>query len=400
MANSIVTEEKAVIVAAHLKAAVPVSSVVTSKFESSYEGGGGDTVSVKCVDYGAVYDSKDGDMSGVDKDTASIKTPIQVNYKTNIVELSAKDDQLNLEDFSVQVVQPRISLLASKVSKSIIEAVARAASYQIVMPQMTDVSYGVLSDAIALVEDSRVGDKITGVISNSVKAAITTKGANQFGPNTSIGEKLFRNKMNEYGGIGWIPTADALKIKNAQQIAGAKLAEPIANGSMGIRITFAGSGVLAKHTPFTIKGVNAVDAYGEDMSRERCFVVSKDTPFASGQTVSVPVAPVWHQRTDGGFKNTSSAGETGLDVLFPLDQKTYSVVCVFADKAAGLASLKPAPLKGGGVETAASSVDAINVLMTAQADATKFKSMHRWDVLIGAEPIYQQGACNIYVPVN
>jgi hypothetical protein len=268
-----------------------------------------------------------------------------------------------------------------------------------VLGAATDASYGVLSDAIALVEDSRVGDKIMGVISNSVKAAITSKGANQFGANNSLGSSLFKNKMVEYGGINWIPTADVVKIRNPQIIASATLAEAITNGGKSVRITFASSGTLKKYTPFTITGINAVDAYGDDMDAERFFVAAQDVSFTSGQTVEVQVAPVWSERTDAGLKNAAARGASGLTVKFPLADKTYSVVSVYADKAAGLASLKPAPLEGGGVLTAGSNVDGINVLMTAQANGTKFKSIHRWDVLVGSEPIYQQGACNIYVPV-
>jgi len=397
--NKIATEEKAEIIAANLKAECPVIELCERKIENGYEGGGGDTVSVKTVDYGFVYKSTNGDMTDKDMTTGSIKTPVRVDFMTNPVELESKDHNLNLEDFDIQIVRPRISLLASQVNEDVIGTGIRAASNAIVLTTPNDAKFGVLARMIAMVKQSRVGDRIGGVISPSVEAIVADNGSNQFGSHQTLGMKMWDGKVKTFGGINWITSSDVPMLENPQAIAGATLVAPITNGAKFININFTGAVVLKKYTPFTIAGINMVDAYGKNQAKARTFIVAADVTSAGGNT-SVPVAPVWWSRDEAfGLKNASSAGVAGAKAEFPLAAKTYYVGGVWASKAVAFASLKPAALEGG-VVTAGSNVDGVNVLMTAQANATKFRSVHRWDVLVGSEPIYQQGACGLYVPVE
>jgi hypothetical protein len=382
------------VIAAHLKAECPIIEFTEKAIENRFTAGAGTTVSVISVDYGKTYNSPDGDIRGKDRDTFSVKMPVTVGYKTNPVELHQLDRQLNLKDYETQIVKPRISLLASMVNEEVIGKAIQAASYSIVS-NMPD--FKMLANAIAKVRTSKVGDRIAGVLSHDVQAAIAGTGMNQFSANNSLGTSLYGGKINMFGGIDWLPTADSPILENPQAIAGATLAAPIANNSNSIAITFAGSGTLKKYTPFTIAGVKAVNAQGRSLNIDRTFIVAEDTSFTAA-TVNVPVSTVWIERTSAGFLNASSAGAIGAAAMFPLAAGAYNVGCVFASKAVAFASVKPKPIEGG-VESASSNIEGLNILMSVQGNVETLKSIVRWDVLTGCEPLYQQGALSFYTPV-
>jgi hypothetical protein len=223
---------------------------------------------------------------------------------------------------------------------------------------------------------------------------------NMFSANNSLGSDLYRNKISNYAGIDWVVSADCPTIANPQVIAGAALGVPIANGSNLVTVTLANGGanfVIPKFTPFTIAGINSVDAYGKDTGKPRTFVVLEDTT-GTGTTRVLKVAPVWSQKTDAGFKNATALGAANAAVTFPLAAGVYYVGSVFASKAVAFASVKPAPLLGAYESVNSNIANGVNVLMTATANGDKFTSYVRWDVLVGSEPLYQQGAVALYVP--
>jgi len=398
MPNSIATEPRAKIIAAHLKAETPILEFVNKEIENRFEKGGGATVDVMCVDYGSVIDTPDGDLTGQDLTTSSIKKPVTVRYFTNPVELTSLDQTLNLADYEEQIVKPRISLLASRINAHVIGTAVKAANSAFVVPTGQKADFQLLADAAARVRKSRIDGRLGGTFAFEVQAQITGSGQNMFSANNSLGSDLYRNKLVNYGGVDWLPSADCPIVQNPAAIAGATLAAPIVNGATQITLTVAAGTVIKKHTPFTIAGINSVDVYGNDTGKLRTFIAAEDA-VVSGTAATVIVAPVWAQRTDAGFKNATALGASGAAASFPLAAGTYYIGAVFASKAVAFGSVKPAPLLGA-YESANSNVaNGLNVLMTATANGTKFTSMVRWDVLIGSEPLYQQGAVAIYVPV-
>jgi hypothetical protein len=398
MNNQIATSgPRAAVIAANLKAESPIWQYTTRKLEAKFEAGSGTVATVICVDYGDVYESTDGDIRNKDRKVRSIKVPVTVGYKTSPVELHQLDHMLNLKDYDLQVVKPRISLLASKINEEVIGVSILAASGSLVVDSPDSASFKMLSAAVAQVRKAKMDGKIAGVLAYDVQAAIAGTGTNMFSANNSLGDSLYAGKINMFAGADWIQTADNPILENPQAIAGAKLAAPITNGATSISITFASSGTLKKYTPFTITGVNNVNSQGRNLAVPRTFVVTKDTEFTN-TTVSVPVSEVFHERTAAGFINASSSGVAGADVAFPLAKKTYNVGSVFVEKAVAAASLDPKPLRGG-VQSARSNIDGINVLMSVDSDVETLEEVCRWDVLTGSRPLYQQGALGLYVPV-
>ena len=364
--NQIATSERAEVIAAHLHAECPIVQYTTRKMEAKFEAGSGTTASVICVDYGNVYESTDGDIRNKDRKVYSIKTPVTVHYKTSPVELHQLDHTLNLKDYETQVVKPRISLLASKINEEVIGTSILAASGNVVVDSPDAASFKMLAAAVAQIRKAKMDGKIAGVLSHDVQAAIVGTGTSQFSANNSLGTSLYAGKISMFAGADWMQTADSPLLENPQAIAGARLAAPIANGAKAISITFASSGTLKKYTPFTIAGVNNVNSQGRNLATPRTFVVSQDTPFTN-TTVSVPVAEVFFEKTAAGFINVSSAGVADAAVNFPLAAKTYNVGSVFVDKAVAFASLDPKPLRGG-VQSARSNIDGVNVLMSVDSD--------------------------------
>jgi hypothetical protein len=401
MPNSIATEERAKVIAAHLKAETPILEYPTREIENRFEKGTGATVDVITVDYGSVIETADGNLAGQDFTTSSIKTPVTVSFVTNPVELNSLDQTLNIASFEEQIVKPRISLLASRINAKVIATSILAANDNFVVPTGQKADFQLLANVAARVRSSKVGDRIAGAISYDVQAAVTGSGMNMFSANNSLGSDLYRNKISQYAGIDWVVSADCPTISNPQVIAGATLAGPIANGSNQVAVTLASGGanfVIPKFTPFTIAGINSLDAYGKDTGKPRTFVVIEDATGAGSLTRTLKVAPVWSQKTDAGLRNATSLGAAGAQVAFPLAAGTYYAGSVFASKAVAFASIKPAPLLGS-FESANSNIqNGLNVLMTATANGDKFTSYVRWDVLVGSEPLYQQGAVALYVP--
>jgi hypothetical protein len=396
--NQIATSPKAAVIAANLKAECPIWQYGTRKMESKFEAGTGSVANIICVDYGKVYESTDGDIRNKDRKVYSIKVPVTVNYKTSPVELHQLDHMLNLKDYDTQVVKPRISLLASKVNEEAIGTSVLAASGNVVVDSPDSASFKMLAAAVAQVRKAKMDGRIAGVLSHDVQAAIAGTGTNMFSANNSLGDSLYAGKINMFAGADWIQSADTPLLENPQAIAGARLAAPIANGAKAISITFASSGTLKKYTPFTITGVNNVNSQGRNLATPRTFVVSEDTEFTDA-TVSVPVeAELFFERTAAGFINMSGAGSANAAVNFPLAAKTYNVGSVFVEKAVAFASLDPKPLRGG-VQSARSNIDGVNVLMSVDSNVETLEEICRWDVLTGSRPLYQQGALGIYVPV-
>jgi hypothetical protein len=398
MPNEIaVSGERAEVVAACLKAECPLVEYTTRKLENKFEAGSGTSASVICVDYGKVYKSKDGDIKGKDRKIRSIKVPVNVNYFTTPVELHQLDHTFNLKSYEIQVVKPRISHLAAQINEEVIGNSILAASNSIVAATPGDASFKMLSAAVAAIRKSKVEGNIAGVLPYDVQAAIVGTGTSQFSANDSVGNGLYAGKINSFNGADWVQTADSPLLENPQKIAGAKLAAPIANGATSISITFASSGTLKKYTPFSIAGVNTVNAQGRNLAISRTFVVAEDTEFTAA-TVNVPVSEVFFAQEAAGFINASSAGVAGAAVSFPLDEKTYNVGSVFIDKAVAFASLDPKPLRGG-VQSARSNIDGVNVLMSVDSNIEDLQEICRWDVLVGVRPLYQQCALGLYVPV-
>jgi hypothetical protein len=357
-------------------------------------------VDVITVDYGKIYETSDGNIAGQDFSTSSIKTPVTVSFITNPVELNALDRTLNLASYEEQIVKPRISLLASKVNAKVIETSILAANHSFVVPSGKKADFQLLANAAARVRSSRVGDKVGGAISYDVQAAITGSGMNMFSANNSLGSDLYKNKISQYAGVDWVVSADCPIVSNPQAISGAALSAPIANGERLVSVNLGSENadaVIKRLTPFTVEGINSVDAYGSDTGNPRTFVVLEDMT-GTGEIRALKVAPVWAQKTDAGFKNATSLGEAGAAVEFPLEAKTYYAGSVFASKAVAFASVKPAPLLGAYESVNSNIPNGVNVLMTATANGDRFTSYVRWDVLVGSEPLYQQGAAAIYVP--
>jgi hypothetical protein len=327
-----------------------------------------------------------------------------------------------------QISEPRISNLARTINAEVFQCVFTAAHSSIVGP----IGFVELAEAVAYVDESRVGDSNAGMLSPLLNNSVAASGANKFANSSLAGPSgndlnLYKGVLGEWMDAMFFKSADAGSIKlgsaAAQAFAFSGNVANVADGDDALKlsgITFGGSalGVIPAGTPIVIGTGNAATAgsiespftvssvYGEDTQVMRTFVVLADTPIANG-SANVPVAPIYLNSVVAGdlaasqaaVPNTfytGDAAQSSLTFICPLlAGAKYALGAVFASKAIAFASAAPRPFATG--DSTSTTIDGeLNIRTSIVTDGREGMDVWRVECMTGQAPLYGAGAVALY----
>lgn len=431
--NQIMTQEFAATIAATIKRDIPILEYVNKELSDRLESGSGATVSVLVPNFGKV--SKGASFLAEGATTVStLGTITDLNVKVDKVPVTLEiskvgasydllEKTLKLYTKESQISEPRISNLARTVNAEVFKCVFTAAHSSIVGP----IGFTELAEAVAYVDESRVGDENAGMLSPLLNNTIAASGANKFA-HPRLGLELYNGALGSWMEAEFFKSADAgnLKLGNTQAVAFAisgSINTP-ADGDDTLVFSAAptvptGLTVIPAGTPFIIGGGDAATAgsitspftvsnvYGDDTQIIRTFVAIEDCPIANATTTGVKVATIWLNKNIGGTETLSQAAVPNtwynadtepntVQVICPLLQGAkYALGAVFASKSIAFASASPRPFANA--DSSTTTLDGeLNVRTSIVTDGREGQDVWRVDSLYGMAPLYGAGAVALY----
>ena len=435
--NEIMTQEFATTIAATVKKEVPILDYINTELSNLLQSGSGNTVNVLVPNFGKVSKGSSFNGEGDTVKTLSSIKDLQVQVdkvpvKVEITKVGASYDllekTLKLFNETNQIHEPRISQLAKTINSEIFQCVLKAAHSSII----GQIGFADLAEAVAYVDESRVGEENAGMLSPLLNNTIAASGANKFA-NTNLASpkgtelNLYKGILGEWMDAAFFKSADAGSIKLGNEVkknfAITGDVDVIRDGDTTLRlrnIEFSGS-VLVKipagtpiiigsgdpavagsvTSPFTVSNV-----YGDDTQIIRTFVVKEDVSI-SGEEANVKVAPIHLNEKIGDEITMSSAAvpntwyngdseQDNLTFICPLlAGAKYALGVVFASKSVAFASSTPKELAGQ--DSTSTKLDGeLNIRTSYGGDIREGAETWRVDALYGVEALYGQGAVALY----
>jgi len=479
--NNIMTQDFAETIAATIKKEIPVLEFVNKDLTNKVASGGGDVVSVIVPNYGRVgegaslignggrggaanvfnldpnvnatdFTGTNGWVGGVptaqslaDLQVITHKVPVTLRIRHIAASYDLLEKTLKLYTQNTQIREPRLSQLASYVNKDVFFNVFISAGSSIV----GSIGFLELADAVAYVDESRVGDETNGVLSPLLNNSIAASGANKFA-HSRIGSDLYDGVLGSWMDADFIKTADAGSIKIGTRGATDSFAFtgtvlPVADGANTLTLTVdtPAAGYIPAGTPLVIVETAALadlstsaagqidspytvaSVYGDDTQISRTFVVMPNDGSTgnagiggnytiggnAGGTTIVRIAEVrLATKSPAGIMLNTSLAVPNTFRATPTANvpASYSFVCplltgykyalgaVFADKCIAFAgaSLKPF---GGNTDTQSTTLDGeLNIRTTIDPLVPEGSDLWRVDTLYGMSALYGNGSVALY----
>jgi len=403
-AANIATEERAMTITAEVKAQAPILGLINTDLKSEFGSESGDTVSALIPGFGSINGgvALPADVSSY---ALSIqKVPLKVTPKNNPASYDFVDASVRLGNFDEKVARPYGAHLASAVRREAFHAILGGATKAFPVASLDALDFKVLGQAIASVEDSNMGGKINGVLSNRMKAAVTNKGLNQF-QNGSVAFELWKGKIQNFDGVDFISQSEVSRFL-APTITSATVSGNVTEGANQITISTTGTAagtVIPAGYVFYVAGVNSVDIFKKDDGYNRAFVVTQDATITTANgTVTLSIAPIYAASigATSALRNATALPQNGAALTILLTGgTTYQTGAIFDQNSTGYASaaIKEAP----GCDSATSTIEGfVNVRMTAQYLIKDGINIVRFDILTGGESLYGQGVAGLWVPIT
>jgi len=433
MANQIMTQEFAETIAATVKREIPILEYVNKELSDRLESGSGATVSVLVPNFGKVSKGASflaegattvqtlGTIADLTVQVDKVPVTLQITKVGASYDLLEKTLKLYTKDS--QISEPRISNLARTINAEVFKCVFTAAHSSIVGP----IGFAELAEAVAYVDESRVGDSNAGMLSPLLNNSIAASGANKFA-NPRLGLELYNGALGSWMDAEFFKSADAGNIKLGNNVAQAfAITGNVANiadgatqlalsgiaigGGNTLSVIPAGTPIIIGSgdpavagsiaSPFTVSNV-----YGDDTQIIRTFVVTEDAPITAG-SANVKVAPIYLNQNVAGTVTMSAAAvpntwyngnadQANLTFICPLlAGSKYALGAVFADKAIAFASAAPRPFANA--DSTATTLDGeVNVRTSIVTDGREGLDVWRVDSLYGMAPLYGTGAVALY----
>jgi len=450
MANNIMTQEFAETIAATIKKEIPILEYVNKELSDKLVSGAGNTISVLVPNFGKVSKgaSFNPASAGTSKQTLGSITDLQVQVdsvpvKVEITKVGAAWDflekTLKLYTQNSQIAEPRISNLARSINAEVFKCVLSAAHSSVI----GTIGFPELAEAVAYVDESRVGNTLAGMLSPLLNNSIAASGAAKFANNnlaspsgTSL--NLYKGVLGEWMDAIFFKSADAGSIRLGSTAANAfAMTGNVANIADGATtlslsgITFGGSTLtkIPAGTPFII-GTGVVggatsskftvsNVYGVNTGITRTFVALPNPatedgswPIASSgsplvYSATIGVAPIYLQSVVAGALTPSSAAvpntfydsdaaQASLTFFCPLlAGAKYALGAVFASNAIAFASASPRPLATA--DSTSSTIDGeLNIRTSLVTDGSEGMDVWRTECITGQSALYGAGAVAIY----
>jgi hypothetical protein len=420
-------------IAANVKQDVPILGCINKELSELVKNDSGDTVSVALPDYGIVTKGKSFYANG---NVTTLGTITALQVKQGKVDVTLENQKigatydvlektLKIYDKKRQIEDTRISNLARTINAEIFKTVLSAAHSSIVGP----IGFTELSEAIAYVDESCVGDKTSGMLSPLLNNTIAASGNQKFA-HTTLGKDLYKGIIGNWQDCEFFKSADAgsMKLGNkaAQEFAFSGNVANVEDGATVLNlsgITFGGADfvTIPKGTPIIIgsgdaKVPGSIDSpftmssvYGEDTRITRTFVVTEDAKITAGNA-RVKIAQVWlnskiedeFTRAEAAVPNTfytADATQDNLKFICPLLYGAkYALGAVFASKSVAFASAQPREFTNC-VSKSTSLDGELNVRSSVWTDGADAQEGWRVDVLWGCAPLYGTGAVALYAQI-
>jgi hypothetical protein len=430
--NQIEQQEFAETIAATIKTDIPILERVNKRLSDKLESGSGSTVSVLVPNYGRVSEGASF-LSGGSANVQTLssieglavqvdKIPVKITQKKIGASWDTLEETLQFYTRTKQIKEPRISNLARHINSDVFRCVFAAAHSSIV----GQIGFTDLAEAVAYVDESRIGEENSGMLSPLLNNTIAASGANKFA-NPDIGLELYRGTLGSWMDCEFFKSADAGNIRlgtvYAQKFALTGSVANINDGDETLTLTdieFGGSdlAMIPAGTPIIIGSGDPAqagsvtspftvsNAYGEDTQIMRTFVVLKDTPIVDGEA-TVPVAKINLSQNVGGalarsaaaVPNTFYSGDSAqsdLTFICPLMAGAkYALGAVFASNAIAFASAAPRPFATGESTTTELNGE-VNIRTSVITDGREGQDVWRVDCLYGMSPMFGQGAVALY----
>jgi len=396
---NIATEDRAMLITAEVKAQAPILGLINTDLKSEFGSESGDTVSALIPGFGTVNEGVALPANPADYALSIQKVPLQVTPKNNPASYDFVDASVRIGNFQEKVAKPYGAHLASYVRREAFHAILGGATKAFVVDSLANFRFSVLGEAIAAIEDSNIGGKISGVLSNRIKASVVNSGLNQF-QNGSVAFDLWKGKIQNFDGADFVTQSEITKVV-APAITGGTVSAAVAEGADQISVTFSGISAATEIPAgyvFKVAGVNSVDIFKNDDGYGRAFVVLEKATTAANGAVTLKIARIY--ATNPALKNATALPASGAAITLLLTGgKTYHTGAIFDQNSTGYASaaIKEAP----GCDSATSTVDGyVNVRMTAQYQIQQGLNIVRFDILTGGKSLYGQGVAGLWVPIN
>jgi hypothetical protein len=396
---NIATEERAQTITVATQAQAPILGLMNTDLKKDFGSESGDVVSALIPGFGTVGEGLALPANPADYQLSIQKVPLQVTPKNNPASYDFVDASVRLGSFDEKVAKPYGAHLASAIRREAFNSVICGATKAFVVDSLANFKFSVLGEAIAAIEDSNLGGKISGVLSNRTKAAVVNSGLNQF-QNGSVAFDLWKGKIQNFDGVDFISQSEVHKF-TAPGITGGTVSAAVAEGASQISVTFTGistATVIPAGYVFNVANVNSVDIFKKDEGYRRAFVVTKPATTSASGAVTLEILPIY--ATNPALKNATAlpAASAAITPLL-VSGKTYHTGAIFDQNSVGYASaaIKEAP----GCDSATSTIEGmVNVRMTAQYQIQSGINIVRFDILTGGKALYGQGIAGLWIPVN
>jgi hypothetical protein len=227
------------------------------------------------------------------------------------------------------------------------------------------VAWGDIAQGIELISDSGLADKVSVLVPTGAQSSLLGASAtNMWSPSTQ--EKIFNNKLGEFGGADIIKTNITLRGPAADVLAGLEY-EPVAEGDNALTLTAPTAAEIPAGTMFKLAGVYALSIEGEPIydpytgeRMEASFATPIAVPAGAttlplGKQIYVDTSPgsaTWgnsHYFSDfgasagGGVQFLSALPDSGENPIAATNVGK-NVVLVYGDRSFAVCSNAPVPL--------------------------------------------------------
>lgn len=367
----------------------------STKYDKIGQAGDGQTFNVAIPDPSVVYDGiNTSAISGETKETSFPLTFVNKGIKATMTEV---ERTLDVGDFENQIVKLRSANLAHSIEAVAANKLCLKADGAVVV---SAASYNALSDAIAALEQAKVGEALIGAVAPVAKNKIIQSGFQFFNTSNAYKEKSWvKGLIGEYANAMWYSSPDIADIVTGTYTpaASATVGAITAEGSTTLTIT---DGGVTSATTFkagqvlNIAGVYTVDMLNGGTAELASFIAQADGVATAGQMV-VTVKPIYFT---GSGKNVSVASIAGgTKVTSPLEASTrYNRGFVWTESALAFQPAKYPKDFAGATRSEFNFDGKLVMTQTGYSNGDALQSYIRWDVLFACDVPYTRMVRVIY----
>lgn len=352
----------------------------------------GQTLRIKLPNRYTVRTGKTLSAQDTQEQSVSLTVATQKGVDMNF---SSAELTMQMNDFSKQIIQPAISVLAANIEADFLQSVTKDVYNSVGTPGTTPSTVLVYGQAKQKLTENLAPDEDRKLMISSATQAATVSGfSTLFNASKEISDQYKKGAMGNALGFDWYENNSILTLTTGSRTN----VTPLVNGNQtgsSLVIKGAGNGVTMKQGDiFTIAGVYTVHPETKQQYPNlQQFVVTADAQATAGGDVTVSISP--SIVTTGALQNVSAQAADGQAITWLGSASTaYGQNLAFHQDAFAFVTAD-LEMPQGVHFASRQTIDGITVRIVRAYDINNDNIPCRIDVLYGYKTLRAQLACRV-----